>query len=150
MSFAENLKQIRKEHGYSQEELAELLDVSRQAIGKWENEQGYPEVEKLLLLSKKLNISLDDLMETDFVTQKRKESYITEPSSAEPSPRKILISSPDEKVIINCYKVRSSPHFAVGKKHLNMYYSALMANHSGVTVRLCWAGMPKKKIFAGK
>ena len=66
MSFAENLKQIRKEHGYSQEELAELLDVSRQAIGKWENEQGYPEVEKLLLLSKKLKISLDDLMETDF------------------------------------------------------------------------------------
>ena len=48
MSFAENLKQIRKEHGYSQEELAELLDVSRQAVGKWENGQGYPEVEKLL------------------------------------------------------------------------------------------------------
>ena len=36
MSFAENLKQIRKQNGYSQEELAELLDVSRQAVGKWE------------------------------------------------------------------------------------------------------------------
>ena len=36
MSFSENLKQIRKEHQLSQEELAELLDVSRQAVSKWE------------------------------------------------------------------------------------------------------------------
>ena len=36
MSFAENLKRIRKEHHLSQEELAELLDVSRQAVSKWE------------------------------------------------------------------------------------------------------------------
>ena len=37
MSFADNLKQLRKEHHLSQEELAELLDVSRQAVSKWEN-----------------------------------------------------------------------------------------------------------------
>lgn len=36
MSFAENLKQIRKERNLSQEDLAELLDVSRQAVSKWE------------------------------------------------------------------------------------------------------------------
>ena len=65
MSFSENLKQIRKEHHLSQEELAELLDVSRQAVSKWEQDQGYPEVEKLLLLSKKLNISLDTLMSNE-------------------------------------------------------------------------------------
>ena len=59
MSFADNLKQLRKEHHLSQEELAELLDVSRQAVSKWEQGNGYPEVEKLLLLSSKLNISLD-------------------------------------------------------------------------------------------
>ena len=41
MSFSENLKQIRKEHHLSQEELAELLDVSRQAVSKWEQGQGY-------------------------------------------------------------------------------------------------------------
>ena len=62
MSFSENLKQIRREHHLSQEALAELLDVSRQAVSKWEQGQGYPEVEKLLLLSSKLNISLDALM----------------------------------------------------------------------------------------
>lgn len=63
MSFAENLKQIRKEKNISQEKLAELLDVSRQAVSKWEQGIGYPEVEKLLLLSKELDISLDSLME---------------------------------------------------------------------------------------
>ena len=50
MSFADNLKQLRKEHHLSQEELAELLDVSRQAVSKWENGNGYPEVEKPLFL----------------------------------------------------------------------------------------------------
>ena len=58
MSFAENLKQLRKEKQLSQEELAEILDVSRQAVSKWEQGIGYPEVEKLLLLSSKLNILL--------------------------------------------------------------------------------------------
>ena len=37
MSFAENLKQIRKDRNLSQEELAEIMDVSRQAVSKWEN-----------------------------------------------------------------------------------------------------------------
>ena len=64
MSFSENLKQIRREHHLSQEELAELLDVSRQAVSKWEQGQGYPEVETLLRLSRKLNLSLDALMST--------------------------------------------------------------------------------------
>ena len=58
MSFADNLKQIRKEKGLSQEELAELLEVSRQAVSKWEQGAGYPETEKLLLLSNRLNVSL--------------------------------------------------------------------------------------------
>ena len=69
MGFAENLKQLRKENQLSQEELAEILDVSRQAVSKWEQGIGYPEVEKLLLLSSKLNISLDSLMATA-ITQK--------------------------------------------------------------------------------
>ena len=69
MNFAENLKSIRKEQKLSQEELAEMLGVSRQAISKWEQGEGYPEVEKLLLLSNKLNISLDNLMSTEISQQ---------------------------------------------------------------------------------
>lgn len=55
--FIYNLKLIRKERNLLQEELAEMLDVSRQAVSKWEQGEGYPEVEKLLLLSNKLKKS---------------------------------------------------------------------------------------------
>ena len=61
MSFAENLKYLRKMQNITQEQLAELLSVSRQAISKWESGNGYPETEKLLILAKELNTSLDYL-----------------------------------------------------------------------------------------
>ena len=107
MSFAENLKQLRKEKQLSQEELAEILDVSRQAISKWEQGMGYPEVEKLLLLSSKLNISLDSLMATE-ITPK-----------SDPPKRNvtgtIMITSPIERVIATCHKVVSSQKMSNGK-----------------------------------
>ena len=62
MSFADRLKEARRISGLSQEELAEQLDVSRLAGGKWEQGQSYPEVEKLLALCAVLNTSLDALM----------------------------------------------------------------------------------------
>lgn len=61
MGFAENLKHIRKKQNITQEELAEILHVSRQAVSKWESNGGYPETEKLLLIAKELNTSLDYL-----------------------------------------------------------------------------------------
>lgn len=61
MSFSENLKAIRKKHSITQEELADMLSVSRQAISKWESGAGYPEIETLLILAKELNVSLDYL-----------------------------------------------------------------------------------------
>ena len=108
MSFAENLKQIRKENGLSQEELAEIMDVSRQAVSKWEQGSGYPEVEKLLLLSSKLNISLDSLMSTE-IAQK----YDSENQKVTGT---IVISSPNENVIATCCKVISSRKMRGGKK----------------------------------
>ena len=107
MSFSENLKQIRKEHHLSQEELAELLGVSRQAVSKWEQDQGYPEVEKLILLSRKLNISLDALMSTGVGGD-------TESKSKNISGL-ILITSPNENVMVNCYKVAASGKMRGGK-----------------------------------
>ena len=107
MSFSENLKQIRKEHHLSQEELAELLDVSRQAVSKWEQGLGYPEVEKLLLLSSKLNISLDALMD---IEMNRDERVKNENRSG-----LIVITSPHENVIATCYKVAASGKMRGGK-----------------------------------
>ncbi len=61
MGFAENLKEIRTKRNITQEQLAEVLSVSRQTISKWESGLGYPETEKLLSISKELNVSLDYL-----------------------------------------------------------------------------------------
>ena len=107
MSFAENLKQLRNEKQLSQEELAEMLDVSRQAVSKWEQGIGYPEVEKLLLLSSKLNISLDNLMGTKF-----KQEFDTQKQNIT---GKITITSPIERVIATCHKVVSSQKMSGGK-----------------------------------
>lgn len=107
MYFGENLKQLRKEKHLSQEELAEILDVSRQAISKWEQGNGYPEVEKLLLLSKKLNVSLDQLLSTGHSQDVNHNSvHIT---------GDIVITSPHENVIATCYKVVSSGKIPGGK-----------------------------------
>ena len=107
MSFAKNLKQLRNENQLSQEALAEILDVSRQAVSTWEQGIGYPEVEKLLLLSNKLHISLDSLMETE-ITQAPNTSkqHVT---------GKITITSPVEHVIATCHKVIASGKMSGGK-----------------------------------
>lgn len=62
MKFGEKLYRLRKAHGLSQEALAEKLNTSRQAVSKWENNNGYPETEKIILLAKLFQISLDDLL----------------------------------------------------------------------------------------
>ena len=106
MSFGENLQAIRKKNQLSQEGLAEMLGVSRQAVSKWELGEGYPEVEKLLILSKTLNVSLDSLLgaeNTPVVSENGK------PSDT------IRIVSPHEGVIISTSKVTRSQPFKGGK-----------------------------------
>ena len=138
MSFSENLKQIRKEHHLSQEELAELLDVSRQAVSKWEQGQGYPEVEKLLLLSSKLNISLDALMSNENGCDcGSKDTNVT---------GSIVITSPHENVIATCYKVAASGKMRGGKNLRSIYCSVLIeaVRVFGENRLRFWGGMPAK------
>ena len=82
MSFADRLKEARRSGGLSQEELAEQLDVSRQAVGKWEQGQAYPEVEKLLSLCAVLNTSLDALMADELPNRCRPETTASAPSES--------------------------------------------------------------------
>lgn len=62
MNFAEKLKELRKQKGISQEQLAEKIYVSRQAITKWESGNGIPDIENLLSISALFNESLDSLL----------------------------------------------------------------------------------------
>ncbi len=65
MTFGEKLFKLRKEKGFSQEALAEQVGTTRQAISKWENNQGFPETEKLLQLSNLFEISIDFLLKDE-------------------------------------------------------------------------------------
>ncbi len=62
MLLGEKLAMLRKQNNYTQEQLAELLSVSRQAVSKWESGLAYPETEKLIRLSELYNCSLDYLI----------------------------------------------------------------------------------------
>lgn len=68
MNFCNNLQKLRKNKNISQEQLAEELGVSRQAVSKWESGASYPEMDKLVLLCKTFNCNLDDLINKD-ITQ---------------------------------------------------------------------------------
>jgi len=67
MTFSEKLKYLRKEKEISQEELAQVIHVTRQSVSKWETGTAYPDIEKMKILSDFYKISLDDLMNTDNV-----------------------------------------------------------------------------------
>lgn len=62
VTLGEKLKALLKEKNMTQEELAEQLDVSRQAVGKWVNDRGTPEVNKLIQISNMFGVSLDYLL----------------------------------------------------------------------------------------
>lgn len=65
MTLGQKLKEIRKRFGLSQEQLAEIMNVSRQAITKWENDGGIPDVSNLQELSKVFGITVDYLLNDD-------------------------------------------------------------------------------------
>ena len=65
MTFAEKLKSIRKKAGLSQEQLAEKLGVSRQAVTKWETETGIPDIENMMAISALFDISIDELLSNE-------------------------------------------------------------------------------------
>ncbi|MGN1187957.1 MAG: helix-turn-helix domain-containing protein [Lachnospiraceae bacterium] len=62
MKFAEKLLLLRTQNGYSQELLSEKLNVSRQAISKWELGITLPETDKLISISRLFNVSIDSLL----------------------------------------------------------------------------------------
>lgn len=65
MTFGEKLVLLRKQFKFSQDELAERMNVSRQSISKWESNQNMPDTSKVVLLSKIFNVSTDQLLKDD-------------------------------------------------------------------------------------
>ena len=74
MNLSSNLKKIRKENNLSQEDLAEKLGVSRQSVSKWESNQAYPEMDKVIQLCKMFNLNIDELLNQDINDKKDSET----------------------------------------------------------------------------
>lgn len=70
MTFGEKLSKLRKEYNYTQEQLADVLEVSRQSVSKWESDIAYPETDKLIKMGRLFECSMDYLLNED-VTEKK-------------------------------------------------------------------------------
>lgn len=68
MTMGEKIAKLRKDNNLTQEQLAELLQVSRQAVSKWESDTAFPDTKKLIHLSKRFSCSLDYLLKEEIET----------------------------------------------------------------------------------
>ena len=70
-NLSKNLYELRRKNNLSQEEMAEKLLVSRQAISKWERGEAYPDTENLIMISNIFNVTLDELIHVDLSTSEK-------------------------------------------------------------------------------
>ena len=61
MSFGDRLQEVRRNNGLTQEQFAEALQVSRQAVSRWESGRSYPEVDKILYICNRYGVSIGDM-----------------------------------------------------------------------------------------
>ncbi len=79
MAFAQRLQEVRRRSGLTQEQFAERLCVSRQAVSKWESGRGYPEIEKILYICSCYGVTLNELFDQELPSP-------SESSAPEPEP----------------------------------------------------------------
>ena len=90
MILAEKITKLRKKNGWSQEELAEKMQVSRQAVSKWEGAQSVPDLEKVLMLSNLFSVTTDYLLKDEI----EDEEFTDEPERA--SVKRITLAQANE------------------------------------------------------
>ena len=78
MILAEKIMELRKKNGWSQEELAEQVHVSRQSVSKWESGASIPDLSKILLLSEAFGVSTDYLLRDDIEETQKAEAFVEE------------------------------------------------------------------------
>lgn len=89
MSFGEQLSAVRRRSGLTQEQFAEQLQVSRQAVSKWESGRGYPEIEKILYICNRYQVSIADMFAQEALPRRRpphRTRPLRPPRRSSPSP----------------------------------------------------------------
>ena len=90
MSFGEQLASVRRSSGLTQEQFAEQLQVSRQAVSKWESGRGYPEIEKILYICHRYHTTLDTLFADELPPVEAEEAELEQPIAGKPLKRSIV------------------------------------------------------------
>lgn len=81
-SIGQNIKRLRKAFNYTQEELAERINVTAQAISKWENEMGMPDISQLIPLATVFGVSTDTILGMESIDGKNEALRILEQAEA--------------------------------------------------------------------
>lgn len=71
MNIGEQINNLRKQHGLSQDDFVNLFNVSRQTISNWENGKSYPDLEMIIKVNDYFKISIDELLKNDVQTVKK-------------------------------------------------------------------------------
>ncbi len=134
MTLGEKLAKHRKENNYTQEQLAEILGVSRQAISKWESDIAYPETEKLIRIGKLFDCSMDYLLNDDITEKdgsKTQEETNVIKDMASQIPKILLKERKSKKTVFGMplYHIGKKAHgfFAVGLNAKGVFAIGLKA-----------------------
>lgn len=95
MILADKIMTLRKSRGWSQEELAEKLDISRQSVSKWENGTSIPEIDKILALSELFGVSTDYLLK-DELEQEPVQGELSESKDSEQKKRRVSMEEANQ------------------------------------------------------
>ena len=129
MTVGEKLSKLRKEYNYTQEQLADILGVSRQSISKWESDIAYPETDKLIKMGKLFECSMDYLLNEDITEKKGLQP--TEKESIWDKLKKQLHERKSEKMIFGMplYHIGRNAHgfFAIGFKARGVFSFGLIS-----------------------
>lgn len=99
MAFGERLQEVRRRAGLTQEQFAAELNVSRQAVSKWESCRGYPEIEKILYICNRYQVSLDELFSQEVPRQ----------APAQPAPDTLPLPEKTLKTALSAFFANLSP-----------------------------------------
>ena len=106
IEIADRLIQLRKKHGLSQEELADKLGLSRQAVSKWERAEASPDTDNLICLAKLYGVSLDELLSTDDDVETIVKEQVKKDPEPETKGESITLQDDDgSKVVIKNHSV---------------------------------------------
>ena len=129
MSFASKLQEIRVENNISQEGLAEMLGVSRQSVSKWERGKGYPEIDKLIFISERFGVSLDELLKDkkDASGNPRRTIKLTKEKDSD----SVRIEYPENSAQEEIYPERK-PYAEAEKVNNNFFNGEVVSDRAGI------------------